>query len=141
MTTLTQDIKAALEKRAATASGFPSSSNRAYEAVPFTPTPGTTWARLTFMVNSRRRESAGSDAYYLYQGLLVVDLFLPSGKGTGAALALADAVAAVFPEDVTLTQGDASVRVRYAEPSGGTRVEADWVKAQVAISWYVHNQT
>lgn len=52
--TVMNDIRAALEQQIANVSGIPSTSNRAWENVRFTPTTNTAWVRMALVpVTSR----------------------------------------------------------------------------------------
>lgn len=133
------DIRQALEKHLVTVAGLPATQE--FEGAPIlNPTPGTAYVSAAIHPVAERPSSAGSDAFILHEGLFLVNLFLPSGKGPHDIEVLADAVKAAFTVATVLTQGSTSVRIRYAEKSAA-RVEADWLMVPITISWYVYSQS
>ena len=131
-----RDIRAALEARAITASGFP--AIRSYDGFPATRTTAN-FAMMTLIPTGQRDASLGS-SLTLHQGLFLITVYTQSGGGAGALDDLSEAIRDVFTTDVTLTSGDASVRIRYAE-RGPTENEEDWIRIQVSVSWFCHEAT
>ena len=138
MTTLFQEIRGALTTQANTASGIP--AVKAYEGVPITPNVGTAYVAYTLIPTQERPASMGLDGLTLRQGLFQIGLFYPSGSGTGAAEAVADAVKSKFVPGTFLTQGTTTVRLRYCE-RGPVQTTPDWIQAPVTVGWDIHTPT
>jgi len=134
MTAMT-DIRSALEQQVITVSGFPNSSNRAWENVRFEPTEGTTWARMNIIPSAMRPAVRGASPQLLYEGLFLVDIFAPEGNGANGADTLADAVRAAFTVDDVLTVNSTNVRFRYSERGQGL-VDSPWYQVPVSVAWY-----
>lgn len=134
------DIRAALEQRVITVTGFPNAANRAWENVRFEPTDGTTWARMTLAPSSSRPAVRGASPQILYEGLFLCDIFAPEGTGPNAAETLADAVRDAFTVDDVLTQGSTNVRFRWSERNQGIP-DSPWYQVPVTVSWYSYRGT
>ena len=133
-TTLYQDIRGALQQRAASATGYPPVGQRAYEGGPlFSSTNGTPYARTTLMPTSGRPfEVSGGTKQHA--GLFQVDVCVPSNQGTATAEIAADNVKAMFePGDVLLKNGEHIV-IDYAE-RGKAMVSPDWIFCPVTVRW------
>ncbi len=135
MTTLAQDIRGALHAQAITAAGFPASNQIAEEGMPFTPTPGTTWVRLTFRpVQQRPFALAGQGGVKGHKGTYLVDVYAPAGNGTADAESLADAVRDVFLPATRLALDSEHIIIDYAERAPAL-LGADWSTVPVTIGW------
>lgn len=137
--TVSQDLRGAIQQRAATASGYPGSAQREFEGKLFTPTVGTAWARVTIVPSSIRPFDV-SAARRTHRGLAMVTVFIPAagGAGTGLAEAAADNIRAVFAPGTRLYQGGERVDIEYAERRQAV-IEADWISCPVEIAWQAHS--
>lgn len=77
------------------------STDTAYEGVKFTvpsPTTSSGWARLTIRSGEALQRTLGAPNANVHRhpGVIIVNLFTPSGSGTNAARALGDTAAAIF---------------------------------------------
>lgn len=94
--------RAAIEGRWDTewVSGSPSSARTptAYENVPYEPTLGTSWVRLSILNGEALQISTGDPGnnQHRHVGVIAIQIFTPAGQGTNAGRALADLAAAVF---------------------------------------------
>lgn len=70
----------------------------AHGNVPFDPAAGTPWVRLSVIDGAGQQASVGAPQAVLerHAGVIVVQVFTPSGEGEGRARWLADQAAAVF---------------------------------------------
>ncbi len=75
----------------------------AYENVPFEPTSGQAWVRLTILTGSGRNASLGS-TLNRWSGVIDVSIFVPQGGALGDALRLADVVGGIF-KNASLSEG------------------------------------
>jgi hypothetical protein len=137
---LHQDIRAALTAQAATASGFPATTQRAYDGTLFTPTANTPWVRLTFVPNVARPFDTAA-AIDENRGMFLISLFHPSGAGTLASDQLADAVRDVFKPKDDLFQGSTRVRIERRERRQAVvdRDDPSWLMAVVVVYWRVYS--
>lgn len=133
------DIRAALESEIANVTGIPSASNRSWENVFFEPTTGTAWVRMTLNPTESRPAVRGSNPQLRYQGLFIVDCFLPEGNGPNAADTLADNIRNSYTVDDVLTSGSTNVRFEWSERDQAV-LESPWYRVQVRIAWYSYRQ-
>lgn len=137
--TVSQDIRGAIQERAATASGFPADPQVHYQGLTFKPTKGVKWARVTVIPSTTRPfdVAAGRRSHV---GLAIVTVFIPAngGQGTGLAEIAADNVCAVFPPGARLFQGGERVNITYSERKQAV-VEPDWISCPVEIAWTTHS--
>lgn len=133
----TTEIRRALEAQIANVSGIPSAGNRAWENVRFEPTPGTAWVRMRLITQESRPAVRGANPSLLYQGLFLVDVFVPEGNGPNAADVLADAIRDEFTVDDAYTVGSTTVRFRWSERAEGIS-DSPWYQVPVTISWYTY---
>lgn len=135
--TTTNDIRAALEAEIANVTGIPSAANRAWENVRFKPTPNTSWVRMTLSPTGSRPAVRGPNPQLRYDGLFLVDVFVPEANGPAAADTLADNIRNSFTVDDVLTSGSTSVRFNYSERGQGFS-DSPWYVVPVSISWYTY---
>lgn len=130
---LYQNIRGALQTRAATASGFPPVAQRAYENRLFTSTTGVPYARMTLIPSSGRPFSLSGARRY-HNGMFQVDIFYPTLVGTAAAEQVADAVRAVFVPGTKVPLNGDMVLIAYSERHAGLDGK-DWLQIPVTIGW------
>lgn len=133
----TQEIRRALETRLGTITGFPAATQRAWENVAFTPTPGTAWAKLVLVPDTQRPAARGPSPQIRYDGSFLVVLHIPEGTGPGDIDDLADAVRDAFTVDDVLTAGSTSVRFQWSERNDGV-LDAPWYVVTVTVRWYTY---
>lgn len=133
MTTVSQNVRGALQTRVALAAGFPPQNQIAYEGETFSSTLGVPWARLTLLPQSGRPFDVRA-ADTAHMGLFQVDVFVPDGLGTGAAELAADAVRAVFRGGTTIGIGGDRIVIDYAERAQAQQ-EPDWIVCPVTVRW------
>lgn len=91
----------------------------AYQGVKFDPQTGETYlAAFTLPASVDSQDLQG--AHRLYLGIFQVSIVVPAGKGAGAAEAIADELAALFPLNLRLTRDGMTVMVYTpVEPGPG----------------------
>ena len=137
MTTIHQDIRAGLQKRALETSGMPAEGSRSFEGVTFEPQPGEAWVRMTLIPTDS--DSIVSGASATQTGIFQIDLYEPAGLGTGGIEALADAVMDKFRVGTRIFQGVEIIRIVGSRRSGPVFPEADYLRAIVEIRYSVHS--
>lgn len=135
--TVMNSIRAALEQQIANVSGIPSSANRAFENVRFTPTTNTAWVRMALVPVTSRPSVRGPSPQIRYDGSFLVTAHLPEGGGPAAADALADAIRAAFSVDTGLTSGGINVRFNYSE-RGVAVLDTPWYIVTTTAAWYAY---
>ena len=134
---ISNDIRAALEVRLKATVG---SLNGEFDGVPYEPVAGTAFFVATMVSGSDRPATAGTTPTILSEGLFIVKLHYPVGEGAHDLENMADTITAAYPVDQTILQGNAMVRVRYAEVNRQTRVEAGlWLVTEATIAWYCYH--
>lgn len=131
---LYQDIRGALQVRAATASGFPAAQYRAYEGVEFKQPNGTTWVRMTLLPASGRPLSVDGITKQ-HVGDFQIDVFAKPGAGTGTAESLADAIKTVFGPGVRLPLNSTVVIIDFAERASAIYADPQWLQVPITIRW------
>lgn len=132
-------ITAALEARLFTVAGLPDTSHRALENMPYEPTPGEAWVRVTHRWgNETIRTLPYSGGRVDRFGLMQVDLFVPLVATTGAAslTTVLQAVKDAFPAGERFVLGGAVLdfHIREARRWGGRR-EGSWWTDHVDVRW------
>lgn len=130
---ISHSIRGALQTRAATAAGFPPEAQRAYQGRGFKPTTGTPYARMT-VIPASVRPSVLSGARAEHRGMFQVDLYFPTGGGTGAVEQVGDAVAAVFRAASKIHMNGETVVVERVERKPAPE-EDGWLRVIVSVTW------
>jgi hypothetical protein len=124
--------RAAIEGRWQTAALV---ATTAYEGVPFnvpTPPGSASWARLTIRDGEAFQATLGSpnSNVHRHPGVIIVQLFTPSGVGTNDARALADTAATLFRNAVF--DGVHCLAASVAVIG----VDGPWLQTNVSIPFY-----
>lgn len=99
----------------------------AWENVRHNSTPGTPYFRVTHTVVDTEPATIGSHGVMETEGILVVGFNYPAGRGSGASLEKADALAAGFVPGQSITAGSGTIifsksTLEHTQPSS----EPDW---------------
>lgn len=133
-TTITQDIRGALQKQAANAAGFPTTVVR-QGLGEVMPANSESHARLFYIPASTRPFNVRSKRFE-HVGLFQISLYGPGGGGTGAIEQLADNVRAVFkPGETRLAAGPDTVTIDFSERADAMEVENDWLMVPTTVMW------
>ncbi len=110
----------------------------AYQGVKFVPQTDETYlAAFTLPASVDSQDLQG--AHRLYLGIFQVSIVVPAGKGTGAAEAMADELAALFPLNLRLTRDSMTVMVYTpVEPGPGISEDATYT---VPVSFRYRSDT
>lgn len=136
----TRDIRAALEQRLDTVSGFPNSANRHWENTRFKPTPGTTWAKLLLVPDTQRPAVRGPSPQIRYDGTFLIVIHYPEGLGAGLVDDMADDVRDAFTVDDVLTENSTNVRFEWSERDDGI-IDEPWYIVTVSVKWYSYSSS
>lgn len=125
------EAQSALDAKLATLSSSPPV---AWENVSYEPVEGTTFIRPSNLPAGHAAVGMANSDTIRGAGIYQVDVFAPRDRGPGAALTIADNIAALFSRGTLLTSGDTQVIVGVptqdpAEPSGA------WFRVAVLIPY------
>ncbi len=136
MASIYPEIRAALETQLNNISGLPSIG---WENWDFEPTTGQSCVKPRLLPTRREPAHSGLKPQTYYQGLFVVDCYVPSGGqlGPAAADALADKIIDAFEATTDITTANCDIRIRYAEREQG-RPEGSHFVVPVLISWFTY---
>lgn len=106
-----------------------------YEGVAFTvpnPAAGNSWARIRILNGTAVQASTGApnSNVHRHPGVIVINLFSPSGVGTKAARALGDTAAAIFRNQVF---GGVHCLAASVASNG---VDGPWLQTTISIPFY-----
>lgn len=105
-----QKIRAAYESRLATWAAARTPALRVqYENVPFTPVQGETFLRA-YLLPAKTANLDVQGALTVWTGVFQVSVYAPINGGSGAALGIADELAALFVPNARLTQAGLTVQ-------------------------------
>lgn len=112
----------------------------AWENVVYNPRAGVPFARVIHVPVTTEKLTLGTTGVMDSEGIMVVGLNYPSGIGSGAALAKADAIAAAFIPGTSFTAGSGNVVVRSTtmeakEPSS----QPDWWVLPVLVHYNAYH--
>lgn len=93
------------------------------------------WVRYTFNPGTFEAQSLGPTPLMRGIGSLLVDWFIPTGRGTGEALRAAGAVQAAFNPRVVCTANGQAVIVRRSYTARLRRAEP-WLQVPITVEWY-----
>lgn len=135
MATIDKDIRAALESKLA---DIPSVPSIAYENVPFSPTTGQSYLEVSYTPITRRPTVRGLNPQQRYDGIFVINCYVPEGAGPAAADTLAKNVMETYEATTKLTQGSTTVNIEFAERRQGI-VDSPFYLTPVVVTWYAYN--
>ena len=139
MSDINRKIRAALETHLSTISGLP---DIAYENVPYEPTTGQSFIRVSYMPTVRRPAVRGRNPQQEYRGLLALNVYAPEGSGPAVCEDIVEKLLEGFEATTDITYNDGSddyaVCIDYAERSIGI-TDAPWYLIPVNIGWFIYN--
>lgn len=127
------DVRNALEAQVANISGVPSAANQAWENVPFEPTLGTAWVRMTFTPLQQRPTDVTATGLKRIDATFTIDIFAPDKQGPKEAEDLAEAVIAAYAPGVPLTSNGVSTQIEWAEAQNGAVFDPPWYAVSVTV--------
>lgn len=127
------DIRAALRARLHTAIA---DDAVAFEGRLYNSGVGVVYYRETFKPNVSDLQTLGPTGRIRHEGLYLLDVFSPAGKGVTEVESLVGALMDLFPPNLNLTQNGRVVIVRKAYRSGIQTQQGGYLMVPVTISWY-----
>jgi len=135
MSSIYDDIRAALETKLNGVSGMPSI---AWENLTFTRTTGQSYVAPRLIPTVREPAVRGLNPQIYYQGLFRVDCYVPEGLGPKAADELADKIIDAFEATTDVSHNGTIVSIRRAEREQGIS-DGAFFMVPVNVSWYIYS--
>ena len=138
MADINRKIRAALETHLSNISGLP---DIAYENVPYEPTTGQSFIRVSYMPTLRRPAVRGLNPQQEYRGILALNVYAPEGSGPAACEDIVEKLLEGFEATTDIAYNDGSddytVCIDYAERDIGL-TDAPWYLIPVNIGWFIY---
>jgi hypothetical protein len=135
MAAIYDDIRRVLETTLAGIVGIPTI---AWENISFSPTATTPYVKARFAPTMREPAVRGLNPQMYYQGVFVVDVYVPEGVGPSVGDTIANSIIDVFDAPKDLTTSGTTITIRYAERELGT-IEGAYYTIPVNIGWLIYN--
>lgn len=110
----------------------------AWENRPYTPTPGTPYARVHMLAAEPDNPEIGG--LITDRGFMQITLCYPLGTGPGAALAQAEVIRATFPRGASFTASGVTTQIERTPEIGPAMIEDDVYALPVRVRFYAHHQ-
>jgi len=110
----------------------------AWENVTFNPTTSEPFVKARFAPTIREPAVRGLNPQMYYQGVFVVDVYVPEGVGPSVGDDIADSIIEAFDAPNDLTVNGVAITIRYAERELGT-IEGAYYTIPVNIGWLIYN--
>ena len=107
----------------------------AWENVPYNPTVGTPYQRITLLMAQPSNPTMGSK-FYRELGMLYVTLCYPTDSGTSALMTRAELIKSVFIVGASFTNGGITAIVTGTPEIGTPAIEDERYFAPVKIRFY-----
>jgi len=133
--TVMAKIRTALENHLATTT--PALPAIAWDNVPFSQAPGTSYIQAVFAPLSRRPAVRGPNPQQRYDGALSLTICTPEDRGPGEATALADRLLARFNGSTSVLGTGVTVSIDYSEADTGYQ-RPPFYCVPVRVAWYTY---
>ena len=132
-----QTVRTILRNQLKTASQFPGNNNVDWESKSFNSSLPQPWWRERLNPGMSHLTSLGPNARERHDGIYMVDVFVPSGKGGRNADVMAGSLFVAFPPNLSLMLDGLTVTIprRYRSRA---LVGADWIQVPVTIEWFTY---
>jgi hypothetical protein len=132
MTTIFNDVQAALDTKLATITG----TSIAFPNVPYKPQAGTTYLRASFLPAETVQASMGANGKDETNGIYQIDVVVPRGTGRPQ---LIDTVADLFKRGTVLSYNSISVRVRSVSMSPAI-LDEEWYFVPISVNFQSYTE-
>lgn len=133
MSDIFTDIKAALNTQLNSMAGKPPI---AWQNYGYEPVKGTLYIRPTDLSGSFEQVSLGAGGNDQVTSVYQVDIFAPSGQGSGASTAMAELIANQFKRGTYPAYGGLTLRVKsVSPPKEGINTEEGWYHTFIEITY------
>jgi|TARA_B100000963_G_scaffold350943_1_gene361857 hypothetical protein len=127
MTTIFNDVQAALDTKLATVTG----TNVAFPNVPYTPQAGTSYLRASFLPAETTQAGLGANGKDETNGIYQIDVVVPRGSGRPQ---LIDTVADLFKRGTVSSYNSVNVRVRSVSMSPAI-LDEEWYFVPISVNF------
>lgn len=137
--TVTAKIRTVLENHLNTtpASPAPALPPVAYDNVPFSQAPNTSYVQAQFAPMSRRPAVRGPAPEHRHSGLFVLTICAPENQGPATATALVDKLLDRFNGSTSIQGVDVNVSIEYSEAEMGYH-RPPFYCVPVRVGWYAY---
>ena len=132
MTTIFNDVQAALDTKLATVSGTPV----AFPNIPYTPQATTTYLRASFLPAETVQAALGASGKDETNGICQIDVVTPRGSGRPQ---LIDTVADLFKRGTVLTYNSIKVRVRSVSMAPAI-LDDEWYFVPISVNFQSYTE-
>lgn len=132
MTTIFNDVQAALDTKLKTVTGTPV----AFPNVPYKPQAGTAYLRASFLPAETVQASMGDSGKDETNGVYQIDVVVPRGSGRPQ---LIDTVADLFKRGTVLTYNSISVRVRSVSMAPAI-LDDEWYFVPISVNFQSYTE-
>lgn len=133
--TVTAKIRTALENHLATTT--PALPAIAWDNVPFSQAPGTSYIQAVFAPMTRRPAVRGPNPQHRHDGTLLLVVCTPEDRGPGAGTALADQLQARFNGSTDVAGTGITVSIAHSEAEMGY-MRPPFFCIPVRVAWYAY---
>ena len=112
MADINRKIRAALETHLSNIAGLP---DIAYENVPYDPTTGQSFLRVSYMPTLRRPAVRGLNPQQEYRGILAINVYAPEGSGPAACEEIVEKLLEGFEATTDITYKIVTIATTHAE--------------------------
>lgn len=127
MSTIFNDVQAALDTKLATVTG----TSVAFPNVPYTPQAGTSYLRASFLPAETTQASLGANGKDETNGIYQIDVVVPRGSGRPQ---LIDTVADLFKRGTVSSYNSVNVRVRSVSMSPAI-LDEEWYFVPISVNF------
>ena len=132
MTTIFNDVQAALDTKLATVSGTPV----AFPNIPYTPQATTTYLRASFLPAETVQAALGASGKDETNGIYQIDVVTPRGSGRPQ---LIDTVADLFKRGTVLTYNSIKVRIRSVSMAPAI-LDDEWYFVPISVNFQSYTE-
>ena len=130
-------VRTALRNTLKTATGFPGNSNVDWEGKTFNATVPTPWWREGMNPGMSKKQSLGPFGRIRHNGVYLIDVYVPAGRGGRNADVAAGSAMEVFPPDLMIVFGGLTVTIDRVYRSKAM-VSPDWIQVPVTAEWHTY---
>lgn len=127
MSTIFNDVQAALDTKLATVTG----TSVAFPNVPYTPQAGTSYLRASFLPAETTQAGLGANGKDETNGIYQIDVVVPRGSGRPQ---LIDTVADLFKRGTVSSYNSVNVRVRSVSMSPAI-LDEEWYFVPISVNF------
>lgn len=135
MASVESNVRAAIRQRLKTLTGLPPV---AWEGYPYEPTVGVTHLRERLVFQDTTLTSLGAFGRLKHEGVWMLDVYTPGGKGVAEADDWVDEIKTLFAAGVSFSKDGTTVRITRAF-AGAAQYPVNWTMRPCMIDWFTES--